>query len=99
VDLRREHVELRLRTASKHLTLGVLPGPLLIHGTLKAPNAGPAPAESRRGGIAGVLAELPGIQFGIGDDRRCESVVGRVRREQATGSDAPQGGASGSGPR
>src|SRR3712207_7011896 len=45
VDLRRERVELRLRTESKRLTVGVLPVPLLISGTLKAPSAGPAPAE------------------------------------------------------
>ena len=46
VDLRRERVEIRLRTESKHLTFGVLPGPLLISGTLKAPSAEPAPTEA-----------------------------------------------------
>ena len=94
VDLRREHVEIRLRTESKRLTLGVLPVPLLINGTLKAPSAGPAPAEGAGGGIANVMAALPTIRFGVGDDPRCEGLLRRTQREQATGSDAPHSGGS-----
>ena len=99
VDLRRERVEIRLRTESKRLTVGVLPVPLLISGTLKAPSAGPAPAEGAGGGIAGVIAAMPTIRLGIGDDPRCEGLLRRVRRGQATGSDAPHGGGSGGGGR
>jgi uncharacterized protein involved in outer membrane biogenesis len=99
VDLRRERVEIRLWTESKRLTLGVLPVPLLVHGTLKAPNVAPAPAEGASGGIAGALAALPTIRFGIGDDPRCEGLVHRARRGQATGSDAGQADGSGGGRR
>jgi hypothetical protein len=100
VDLRRERVEIRLQTASKRLTVGVLPVPLLINGTLKAPSARPAPAEGASGGIADVMAALPTVRFGVGDDPRCEGMLRRAQREQATGSDAPQsGGSSGGGRR
>jgi AsmA family protein len=91
VDLRRERVEIRLRTESKHLTVGVLPVPLLVSGTLKAPSAAPDKAEGAGSGIAGVIAALPTIRFGIGDDPRCEGLLRRARRGQATGSDAPPG--------
>jgi len=42
VDLGRERVEIRLQTKSKRLTVGVLPGPLLINGALKSPSVAPA---------------------------------------------------------
>jgi hypothetical protein len=93
VDLGRERVELRLRTESKRLTLGVLPAPLLISGTLKEPRAAPDPAApAGRGGLAGALAALPSVQLGIGDDPRCEGLLGRIRRGRATGGDAGRGG-------
>ena len=100
VDLRRERVEIRLWTRSKRLTVGVLPVPLLISGTLKAPSAAPDRAEGAGGGIAGAFAALPTIRFGTGDDPRCDRLLRRVQRGQATGSDAPHGGPrSGSGRR
>jgi uncharacterized protein involved in outer membrane biogenesis len=97
VDLRRERVEIRLQTESKRLTVGVLPVPLLINGTLKAPSARPASAEGAGGGIADVMAALPTIRLGVGDDPRCEGMFRRAQRGQATGSDAPQIGGSTSG--
>jgi hypothetical protein len=93
VDLGRERVEVRLRTASKRLTVGVLPAPLLVSGTLKEPRAAPDPAApAGRGGLAGALAALPAIQLGIGDDPRCEGLLARIRRGRATGGDAGRGG-------
>ena len=99
VDLGRERVEVRLRTESKRPTVGVLPAPLLVSGTLKEPSAAPDPAApAGRGGLAGALAALPTIRLGIGDDPRCEGLLGRIRRGgQATGGDAGRGGASGGG--
>jgi AsmA family protein len=95
VDLRRERVEIRLRTESKRLTVGVLAVPLLVSGTLKAPSAAPDRAAGAGGGIAGAIATLPTIRFGIGDaPPRCESLVRRARRGRATGSDAGQGSES-----
>ena len=80
VDLRRERIEIRLRTESKRLTVGVLPVPLLVSGTLKAPTAAPDKAEGAGGGIAGAIAALPTIRLGIGDDPRCEGLLRRARR-------------------
>ena len=98
VDLGRERVEVRLRTESKRMTVGVLPAPLLISGTLKDPRAAPDPAApAARGGIAGALAALPTVRLGIGDDPRCEGLLGRIRRGRATGGGAEPGGASGGG--
>ncbi|MFC7739083.1 AsmA family protein [Roseomonas sp. GCM10028921] len=80
VNLRRERIELRIRTESKHLTLGVVPSPLLISGTLKAASAGPERSGGSGGGLGDVLAALPTIQLGVGDDPRCERLVRRRRR-------------------
>jgi uncharacterized protein involved in outer membrane biogenesis len=86
VDLGRERVEVRLRTESKRLTVGVLPAPLLVSGTLKEPHAAPDPAAPvARGGLAGALAALPTLQLGIGHDPRCEGLLGRIQRGQTTG--------------
>ncbi|MFC7544745.1 AsmA family protein [Siccirubricoccus deserti] len=94
VDLRRERVEIRLWTESKRLNFGALPLPLLVSGTLKAPSAAPDRTAGAGGGIAGAIAALPTIRFGIGDDPRCEGLLRRARRGQATGSDAPPRGES-----
>jgi hypothetical protein len=101
VDLGRERVEVRLRTESKRFTVGVLPTPLLISGTLKAPRTAPDPAApAGRGGLAGALAALPTIQTGIGDDPRCEALLRRIRRGgQATGSGGGSSGTTGGGRR
>jgi hypothetical protein len=100
VDLRRERVEIRLRTESKRLTVGVLPVPLLVSGTLKAPSAAPDRAEGAGGGIAGAIAALPTVRFGVGDDPRCDGLLRRAQRGRATGGDAPhRGGSSGGGRR
>jgi uncharacterized protein involved in outer membrane biogenesis len=81
VDLGQERVEVRLRTQSKHLTIGVLPAPLLISGTLKDPRAAPDPATpAGRGGLAGALAALPTVQFGVGDAPHCQSLLSQVRK-------------------
>jgi hypothetical protein len=81
VDLGQERVEVRLRTQSKHLTIGVLPAPLLISGTLKDPRAAPDPAApAGRGGLSGALAALPTVQLGIGDAPHCQSLLSKVRK-------------------
>ena len=73
---------------------------MLIGGTLRAPSAGPDRAGGAAGGgIAGALAALPTIRLGIGDDPRCEGLLRRARRGQATGGDAPHGGGGSGGGR
>jgi len=73
VNLGQENVNLRIRSHSKHFTVGVLPGPLLIRGPLADPSTVPDPsAGPSRGAIADVLSVLPGVQFGVGDAPECE---------------------------
>jgi uncharacterized protein involved in outer membrane biogenesis len=73
IDLGREQMDVQLRTASRHLTIGVLPAPLLINGTLKDPHAAPA----TRDGLIGALALLPMIQSGSGDGPSCDNMSNR----------------------
>jgi hypothetical protein len=81
IDLRQERVEVRLRTQSKHLTIGVLPAPLLINGTLNDPRSAPDPATpAGRGGLIGAFAALPTVQLGIGDASNCHSQLNQVRK-------------------
>jgi AsmA family protein len=81
VDLGQERIQIRLRTQSKHLTVGVLPAPLLITGTLQEPRAEPDPnTPAGRGGIAGALAALPTIQLGIGNAPHCENLLSQARK-------------------
>ncbi len=80
VNLGKENVNLRIRSNSKHFTVGTLPGPLLIRGTLTKPSAMPDPlAGPGRGAIADVLSVLPGVQFGVGDAPQCKVRLNRLR--------------------
>ena len=81
VDLRNERVDMRLRTQSKHFTIGVLPVPLLISGSLKEPQAAPDPGTAGGGGVAGALAVLPAIQFGVGQGPHCETLLNQARKD------------------
>ncbi len=88
IDLGRERLDYRLRADSKHFTVGQLPTPITLGGTFRNPDIGVDATESAaRGGaavglglLAGPLAILPTIQFGIGDDNRCQGLVSRGRR-------------------
>ena len=80
VDLARERVDLRLRTQSRHFTIGVLPGPLLISGTLADPSVAPDPAAVQaRGSLAEVISILPGVQFGVDNDPKCGVLMDHLR--------------------
>jgi AsmA family protein len=81
VDLGRERVEIRLQTQSRHLTIGVLPTPLLISGTLKAPRAAPDSATpAGHDGVAGALAGLPMIQLGTAKAPPCHSLLREAQK-------------------
>jgi len=88
VALRSERLDLRIRTQSKQFTVGTLPTPILITGTLKDPDVGPEPAElaARAGAAAGLgvlagpLALLPTIQLGVGESTQCERLHRRANR-------------------
>jgi uncharacterized protein involved in outer membrane biogenesis len=85
VDLRAEKVDYRLKTDAKHFSIGSLPAPIVIEGTLKKPSIHPdAAALGIRGGVAaglGILAAplalLPTIQLGLGEGNQCAAVLSR----------------------
>ncbi|SHI88863.1 hypothetical protein SAMN02745194_01276 [Roseomonas rosea] len=86
VNIAREQLDVRLRSESKSFTIGALPTSILIDGSFRNPDVGPEMGElAARGGIIGGLAALvapvagllPTIQFGTGEDNRCEGLVRR----------------------
>ena len=87
IDMRNNAIDLQLRTAPKHFSIGSLPGPLNISGTLKHPRILPSAQTVARVGIAGVLAAilpplavLPTIQFGVTDHHRCDALLLQARQ-------------------
>jgi uncharacterized protein involved in outer membrane biogenesis len=100
VDLGREALDLRLRTASKGFTIGSLPTSISVTGRFKSPRVLPDAGELvARGGVAAglgllalPLAVLPTIQLGVGEQNQCEGVVAAARRG---GADAARRGAAG----
>jgi uncharacterized protein involved in outer membrane biogenesis len=92
VNLARERLEIRLRSESKSFTIGTLPTAILVSGSFRNPSVGPELGElvARGGAAAGIAALLapvagllPTIQFGIGEDDRCEAMVRRGARPAA----------------
>lgn len=88
VDLSKETIDLGLKTDSKHLSIGSLPGRLNIVGTFKDPSIRPGAEEAGRVGAAaglgillGPLALLPTIQFGTSaqQDARCNRLLEQAR--------------------
>lgn len=86
IDMRNEALSLQIRTAPKHFTIGSLPGPLNIGGTMKHPRILPGAQTVARAGIAGALgailpplAALPTIQFGVTDHHRCDALLAQAR--------------------
>lgn len=86
MNLARERLEVRLRSDSKSFTVGALPTSILIAGSFRNPSVEPEVTElAARGGAATGLAALlaplagilPTIQFGIGEDNRCEAMMRR----------------------
>ena len=85
INLRTESVDYQISTEAKHFTIGSLPAPISITGSFKHPGALPEITKlAARGGAAvglGLLfppaAILPTIQFGVGDDHRCEALARR----------------------
>ena len=88
VNLHDEVLKLAVKTESKHFSVGSLPTPIDIDGTLGkpsiAPEAGPL---ALRGGAAvalGIVATplaalLPTIQFGTGEDGACSGLTREIQ--------------------
>ena len=95
MSLRDGAVNLTLRTSPKHFTMGSLPGPILVSGTLTHPRVFPGAEAAARAGAAGALAALlpplavlPTIQFGTDDHHRCQALLVQARA-QAPGTKPP----------
>ncbi len=95
VDMRNDALDLTLRTVPKHFSIGSLPGPIHISGTLTSPRILPSAQTVARAGIAGALAAifpplaaLPTIQFGTTDHHRCDALLEQARH-QAPGTPPP----------
>ena len=86
VNLKTEEIDYRIRTEGKHPTVGSVPAPINISGTLKDPTILPGAEAAVRGGAAAVLgtiltplaALIPTIQLGVGEDTDCGELIHRV---------------------
>jgi hypothetical protein len=103
LNLRDERLDMQLRTEAKHFGIGSLPAPINIGGTLKNPSIMPGGELALRGGAAvglgfifPLLAALPTIQFGTGEDHRCDQILARAK-QQTGGQRLPHQGPSHSG--
>ena len=97
IDLRSETIDLALKTAAKHFSIGSLPTQIAITGTFKNPTIRPGvEVAARTGAVAGLailfapLAILPTIQFGTSaeEDARCGELLVKAR-ESAAGKALP----------
>ncbi len=88
VNLKSEQMDLTLRTQAKHFSIGSLPTPIGIGGTLGNPSIKPDLAE---GGVRAAAAVglgvaltplaglLPTIQFGTGEDHACGGLLREIK--------------------
>lgn len=88
VNLRTETLALVVKTEAKHFSIGSLPTPVDIKGTLGAPGIAPeiGPMAARAGAAValGIIATplaalLPTIQFGTGEDGACSGMIRSIQ--------------------
>ncbi len=92
-NLRSEAIDFQIETRSKQFSIGNLPTPITITGTLGKPSVGVAPGPlAARGGIAAALgflaaplAILPTVDFGVGDPHKCAELVAEVKAQVSRG--------------
>lgn len=103
VNLRDERIDYRISAEPKHLTIGSLPTPIDITGTLADPGVSPAilPLAERGavatalGFVAPPLALLATLQLGVNDPHDCADLAEEAKQETRTGQEgAPVTGAS-----
>ena len=93
VDLRDQRIDYRISARPKHFTIGSIPTPIEIGGTLADPSVRPqAVPLLERGGaavalgfIAPPLALLATIQLGVDDPHQCAELVDAAKQEGRTG--------------
>lgn len=94
LDLKTETINFQTVTRSKNFSVGNLPTPIKITGTLKHPSIGVGIAPLvARGGLAAALgflaaplAILPTIDFGVDDPHKCGELVAQIKHQMNTGT-------------
>ncbi|MBW4024340.1 MAG: AsmA family protein [Proteobacteria bacterium] len=94
IDLKRQTIDFQAESRSKNFSIGNLPAPIKVTGTLKHPSIGVGVKElAARGGLAAALgflaaplAVLPTIEFGVKDPHACGDLVAQVKRQVHTGT-------------
>lgn len=93
MNLKNEAINFEIQTRSKGFSIGNLPAPIKITGTLAKPAIGIGVKElAARGGLAAALgflsaplAILPTIDFGVGDPHQCGELVAAVKSQVRQG--------------
>ncbi len=82
IDLRNDTIHYALTTRSTRFSIGSLPGPINIGGSLSSPSVLPGAEIVGRGAAAAALgvlfvplAILPTVQFGVGKSQACQDAV------------------------
>ena len=94
VNLKTQTINFQAQSRSKNFSVGNLPTPIKISGTLKHPSVGVAVAPlAVRGGLAvalgflaAPLAILPTVEFGVGDPHKCGELVAEVKHQVNAGT-------------
>ncbi len=94
IDLRAQTIDFQASSHSKNFSIGNLPTPIRVSGTLKHPSIGIGIAPlAVRGGLAvalgflaAPLAVLPTIELGVGDPHKCGELVEEVKHQVNTGT-------------
>ena len=94
VNLKTQTINFRAQSRSKNFSVGNLPTPIKISGTLKHPSIGVDVVPlAVRGGLAvalgflaAPLAILPTIELGVGDPHKCGELVSEVKHQVSAGT-------------
>jgi len=94
LNLKTQTINFQAESRSKNFSVGNLPTPIKISGTLKHPSVGVGIAPlAARGGLAvalgflaAPLALLPTIELGVGDPHKCGELVEEVKHQVNTGT-------------
>ncbi len=95
VDLRDQRLDYRISAKPKHFTIGSVPTPIDITGTLRDPTIRPQAAPLLERGAAAValgfvappLALLATIQLGVKDPHDCADLVDEAKQEGRAGTE------------
>ncbi len=97
VNLASETIDYKVKSDSVHFSVGTLPTPIDITGTLRSPSIKPeiGPLAARAGAAVGLgilfppAALIPTIQFGVGQSNTCEVAEAPIAAGKAAATAAP----------